>query len=124
MRTNNCTPAVTAGRLAKAEEFFEAASAVDTLVEGYDPAATLYIHAGIAASDVLCCRTLGRHAQGQDHAEAVALLRSVDHTAAKHLATLLKNKTRAGYGSRPLPAGVYEQIQRAATHLIDLVRSL
>lgn len=124
MRTNNCTPAVTAGRLAKAEEFFEAASAVDTLVEGHDPAATLYIHAGIAASDVLCCRALGRHAQGQDHAEAVALLRSVDRTAANHLATLLKNKTRAGYGSRPLPAGAHRQIQRAATHLIDLVRSL
>lgn len=123
MRTTDCTPAVTAGRLAKAEEYFEAASAVDSLVEGFDASATLYIHAGIAAADVVCCRALGRHAQGQSHAEAVALLKTVDRTAARQLATLLKHKTRAGYGSRPLSSSDHKKVQRAATHLIDRIRS-
>ena len=121
MRTNDCTPAVTAGRLAKGEEFYEAATAIDTLVEGFDSAATLYIHAGIAAADVLCCRTLGRHAQGQDHGAAVALVEKVDRAASRHLGILLKYKTRAGYGSRPLSSTDYKRVQRAATHLIDLV---
>lgn len=123
MRTNDCTQAVTAGRLAKAEEFFEAAAMVDTLVEGYDSAATLYIHAGIAASDVLSCRALGRHAQGQNHTDAVALLAKVDRDAARHLATLLKHKTRTGYGSRPLASTDYKKVQRAATQLLELVRA-
>lgn len=122
MRTSNCTAAVVGGRLAKAQEFFEAAATVDTLVDGYDSAATLYIHAGIAASDVLCCRALGRHAQGQDHTGAVALLAKVDQDAARHLATLLKHKTRTGYGARRLGRTDYTKIQRAATKLLELVR--
>lgn len=123
MRTNECTPAVSKGRQAKAEEFFEAATAIDTLVDGHDSAATLYIHAGIAAADVLCCRVLGRHAQGQDHGDGVTLLGQVDKVAARNLATLLQHKTRAGYGARRLSSTDHKKVQRAATHLIDLMRA-
>jgi len=30
-----------------------------------DPAITLLIHAGIAASDAICCARLGEHARGE-----------------------------------------------------------
>lgn len=103
MRTTNCTPAVTAGRRAKAEEFFEAASAVDTLIEGFDSSATLYIHAGIAAADVVRPRARTTR-PGPEPRRGVALLKTVDRTAARHLATLMKHKTRAGYGHDPCRA--------------------
>lgn len=118
-RTNDCTPAITAGRVAKSEEFFDAAEAIDALGQGRDAAATLYIHAGIAAADVLCCRALGRHAQGQNHGEAVELVSAVDKEAGRHLSTLLKHKTRSGYGARSLSSTDYTRVQRAATWLIE-----
>ncbi len=41
-----------------------------------DAAVTLAVHAGIAASDVICCARLGEHAQGKNHGEATGLLRT------------------------------------------------
>lgn len=74
-----CTADMRRGRMRKATGFLEAAN----LLADQPPAEagradaliTLCIHAGAAASDVICCARLGEHAQGDNHAEAVALLR-------------------------------------------------
>lgn len=123
MRTNDCTPAITAGRESKAEEFFASAEAIDALGQGRDAAATLYIHAGIAAADVICCRVLGQHARGQNHGEAIELVSRADKQAARHLSALLKHKTRLGYGARPVSGADYTRVQRAATWLFEAMNA-
>ncbi|BCW61272.1 hypothetical protein [Arthrobacter sp. StoSoilB22] len=95
-----------------AEEHYEVADAV----------ATLCIHAGIAASEAICIARLGHFAQGQDHNDAVALLKSVDGGAAKHLTTLLGMKTRAGYGYNPINAEQLKKAVRAMGPLLDYAR--
>ena len=60
--------------------------------------------AGIAASDSICCRTLGKCAKGQNHNEAVALLKSappIGKSVATDLATFVKVKNKAQYSTRP-----------------------
>ena len=122
MTPKRCDAATRAGRLAKAKGFFEAARTVETLDdEGSlgDASVTLYVHAGIAAADVVCCARLGRHAHGQDHNEAVALLRRVDGEAAKHLERLLKLKTKAGYSAQSVSPTDARSAGRAAEHLVE-----
>lgn len=72
-RTKNCSERVRKGRLAKANEFLDAALLVDE--EMTDAAVNLYVLAGIAAADVICCAKLGKHAVGENHAEAILLLK-------------------------------------------------
>ena len=48
-----------------------------------DTAVTLYVHAGIAAADVICAVSLGMYAQGDSHQDAVKLLASADAAACK-----------------------------------------
>lgn len=62
---------------------------------------TLAVHAGIAASDVICMARLGEYSASGSHDEAVALLKKVAPDASKHLARLLSLKTKAGYTHRP-----------------------
>ncbi len=78
LRVQPCTAATIEGRRARAIEFFEsAADERDQHAERANAGVTHCILAGIAAADVICCRALGRHAQGDNHVQAVALLRSV-----------------------------------------------
>ena len=55
--TRECNTAVTAGRLSKAVEFFDATEHLQDDMP--NAAGDLFIAAGIAASDVLCCMRLG-----------------------------------------------------------------
>lgn len=58
-RERECDRAMTEGRRARAEQFAQAASFVEELRDGEDDLAealvTLWVHAGIAAADVVCC---------------------------------------------------------------------
>jgi len=112
------------GRLRKAEQFLEAAELVvdDKPRDVSDAYVTLCVHAGIAASDVICCARLGEHAQGESHAHAVALLRTADKDAAKHLSTLLGLKTKSGYSHMPVTAGELKRAGRAAEALAEAAR--
>lgn len=124
-RTKKCSPAVRAGRLAKAEQFWEAASIIEELVdEGdlVDAYITLCVHAGIAAADVMCCARLGVHATGQSHDEAKALLRKIDKTAERHLGTLLAMKTFSGYSSQTSSLTNRTRARRAAAALLEAAR--
>lgn len=125
-RTATCTAAFRAGRLRKAQQFFDAADTLDTLVDDetelIEASITLCIHAGIAAADVICCTRLGRHALGQDHSQAIELLRSVDVEASKRLGTLLSLKTKAGYSAVASSPADRKRVVRAAEQLLTTAR--
>jgi hypothetical protein len=101
----------------------EAANLIETLAdEGRDIAdayVTLCVHAGIAAADVMCCARLGRHARGDDHGSAVALLERAGPDLAKHLRVLLGLKTKAGYTAIPVSGSDHIRAGRAARALVD-----
>jgi hypothetical protein len=122
MRTNDCAPRARDGRLAKARQFAEAASAVLTLTDEADEVAdafvTLAVHAGIAAADVICCARLGVHANGERHDDAVALLKRADPAAAKALRVLLGMKTSAGYSAMPVSTTDRRRAERAMDALL------
>lgn len=126
MRTQPCTVAIRQGRLRKAEQFLSAADLVRDLAKEHDDVAdafaTLCVHAGIAASDVICCARLGKHAQGENHSETVALLKTTDKAAASHLSALLALKTKSGYSHTPINPGEFKRSGRAAEALVEAAR--
>ena len=98
--TKRCATSTRAGRMAKARQFLVATETVATVVDDQEIAdafVTLCVHAGIASADVICCARLAMYHSGENHNEAVALLVSVDKTAAKQLKALLDMKTKSGY---------------------------
>jgi hypothetical protein len=116
---------VRAGRLAKAKQFLQVADDARELAkddEVIDAVVTLYVHAGIAAADAICAKSLNKHAQGENHRAAVELLASVDKKAARHLDTLLKMKTRAGYGYDSVSKSNLTSAERAANQLVALAQ--
>jgi hypothetical protein len=125
-RMQPCTAATVEGRLARAVEFFE--SAEDERREHPERAnawVNHYVLAGIAAADVICCRALGRHAQGDNHVQAVALLRSVQPDGVElsvALGVLLGMKTKAGYGERSVSGEDRIRAPRRAKQLVDAAR--
>ena len=121
-RTVAADKSVQQGRLAKAKQFLRVADDAGELTnqESRDDArVTLYVHAGIAAADAICAGALGRHPQGQEHREAIALLASVNKEASKSLAFLLAMKTRAGYGHDPISRTKLASAERAARSLVQ-----
>lgn len=122
-RLRPCDNAITEGRLSKAKQFREAAVVLrdvsDDETEVGDAFVTLCVHAGIAASDVLCCRALGHHVQGDTHHEAIAELRKVDKDLARDLQALLGMKTRAGYSDAGVTANQRKRAFRSANRLVD-----
>lgn len=120
-----CTPNEAKGRLAKAEQFFDAAETIRQFADHEsdvgDAYVTLCVHAGIAAADAICCHELQQHAQGQNHNDAVQLIRQVKPDGKQlgaALARLLKYKTRAGYSAIPVNADMRKQSREAATKLL------
>ena len=129
MKTRKCDQAEARGRLLKAEQFLESAETVRELADDEsdvgDAVVTMCVHAGIAAADVLCCIALGVHAQGEDHAEAVGLVRRVHPDGdemSKALRMLLGMKTKAGYSSRSVNADDRKRALRAAERLVTAAR--
>jgi len=82
----------------------------------------LCVHAGIAASDVICCTSLGEHAQGENHDEAIGLLAKADKDVVKHLRTLLNLKTKAGYSHTRATPDEFKRAGRAAEALVEKAR--
>lgn len=107
-------------RLGKAENFLQVAQAA--LGSNNDPAASDAVLAGIAAADAVCCHRLGRRSAGDDHGEALSLLRQADHTLESSLRRLLGSKHRAQYDARPISEGEAEQAVKRAGRLVDAAR--
>ena len=84
-----CTSQTIAGRRRKAFRFAQAFDEVHALADDandiIDVCVTLAVHAGIAASDVICCSTLGYHSQTRDHHDAIGLLRKSDGRLHPHI---------------------------------------
>lgn len=118
--TRECDTAVTTGRLSKAIEFFDAAE----LLEGDMPTAAgdLFVNAGIAASDVICCVRLGMHSNSGTHNDAVTLLKEADKRSEKQLNTLLGLKNKAAYTHEALSIAECKKMNRAATHLLETAK--
>lgn len=127
-RTTDCDAGARRGRFRKAEQFADAAELTlelaDEASDVADAYITLCVHSGIAAADVICCARLGRMSRGEDHNEAVELLRSADREAAPHLRTLLQMKTRAGYSHMPASANDVKRAGRAMESLMARARPL
>jgi len=115
------------GRLAKAEQFANAAVVVHELADDAtdiaDAYVTLCVHAGIAAADVICAARLGEHSRGENHDEAVTLLATVDRAAAGHLRALLNMKTLAGYSHTPISGERARRAGRAMEALVEAARA-
>ena len=102
MKYRTCAPGEAGKRLSAARKFPEVA---ETYIDDKDPdgrrvAVSNAVHAGIAASDAMCCARLGRHAVGDDHRAAIELVRGIGPTgaeAAKALTALLSTKNKAQY---------------------------
>jgi hypothetical protein len=129
-RLRDCDDAVVRGRLRKAEQFLEAAETIrdfaDDEAEVGDALVTLCVHAGIAASDVICCKALGHYAQGDDHQQAIAELSKVTpggKRLGKDLQILLAMKTFAGYAAPPVSAEERKRAWRRAESLVEAARS-
>lgn len=129
-RQITCTPATRQGRTRKAEQFLLGAETIGEVLDQHDDPdisdayVTLCVHAGIAASDVACCKRLGVHSKGQDHAAAIGLLGQVDSKASQQLTVLLGMKEKAGYSPRPVSGTDRKKAMRAATALGGLARDL
>jgi hypothetical protein len=123
VRTRPCAAAVRQGRLRKAQQFLTAADLVRDLATEHEDVAdayvTLCVHAGIAASDVICCTQLGEHAQGENHSDAITLLKAADKAAAKQLSTLLALKTKSGYSHNQVTPEEFKRAGRAAEALVE-----
>ena len=116
----DCDPTVISGRMHKATEFLDLAEfAEDTHPTA---AADLYIDAGIAAADVICCVRLGMHSNTGNHNEARALLQKADPGSEKYLATLLSLKNKAAYTHEPISAAECKKMNRAADHLVTATK--
>jgi hypothetical protein len=107
--------------LAKAKQFLAAAELIEDSLSGdiTDAYVTVCVHAGIAAADVICCARLGRYAQGDSHAESVALLKKANAAdAAKRLEVLLGMKAKAGYTHLSASTTEAKRAGRAAKDLV------
>jgi hypothetical protein len=103
-KKKKCTPEIQVGRLNKAEQFLRAAEIISESIEDSqlaDAYITLCVHAGIAASDSICCSRLGEHSVGSDHRSAVAFLAQIDEVSSIHLKALLDMKGHSGYSKHP-----------------------
>ena len=126
-RTVRADDAIRRGRLSKAEQFADAAIAVDLLADEAadvaDAYVTLCVHAGIAAADAICAARLGEYSRGESHDEAVTLLATIDKALAAHLRALLTVKTLAGYSHTPVSGERARRAGRAMDALVEAARA-
>lgn len=126
VKTTGCPPEVQAGRLRKARGFLRAADIIEPYISEdvnlADAYLTLCVHAGIAASDVICCAKRQMHSIDPDHKSAVAFLAEVDEPNSVHLDTLVSVKTQSGYTHIHATPELCENVKAAATVLVNAAR--
>lgn len=103
-------------RLSEARLYLSAAELLDSGAAAENKVAgSNAILAGIAAADAICGLALGERSAGDDHAQAVSLLKKATHPstkAANSLKRLLVQKTPVQYGADAI----------SATEAADLIR--
>lgn len=121
-RTKTCTTAFRVGRLRKANQFYEAAELIAE--ELPDASVDLFVDAGIAAADVICCARVGIYAVGDNHIDAVALLKRAEVLMERHLWTLLNLRSKIAYTEHPATAEERKKASRAAEAMIEAARRI
>lgn len=125
-RTRPVSSAQVRAYVGKAEEYLSAAT---TELDADRPiaATSLAIHAGINAADAVTGVRLGVRAAGQDHDEAIGLLRTAgpDGVAvAKELGRLLPMKNRAEYEPDDIPKSEAARAVERARRIVDVALRL
>lgn len=115
-----CNSAIARGRLGKAIEFIEAAELLES--DSPNAASDLFVDAGIAAADVICCAALGKHSSSSSHNDAVNLLARADPESAKDLSALLGLKNKVSYTHRSLSPDEHKRASRAAGRLVEAAK--
>ncbi|GAA4628647.1 hypothetical protein [Cellulomonas oligotrophica] len=87
---------------------------------------SLAVLAGIAAGDAICGHALKQRSRGQDHHQAVDLLRQVRNAgpAVRALSYLLDIKDAAQYGTGALPADKTAHALRSAQTVVEQMNLL
>lgn len=121
-RTRECPEGTRLGRLKKAIEFHDAA----VLIEAHAPNASvdLFVDAGIAAADVICCSRLGVYAAGENHNDAISLLAQAESGVERHLRTLLNLKSKVAYTHQSVTKDDRRRASRAAEALVEAARRI
>lgn len=89
-------------------------------------AVSLYVLAGIAASDAICGAAIGERWRGDNHRGAVSLLREaiIDQAPGKSLDTLLDLKDAAHYSTAIIDVAAEKRAGRASALLVAKAREL
>lgn len=89
-------------------------------------AVSLYVLAGISASDAVGAGAVGERWRGEDHGGAIRFLRTAvpDDRPSKHLSTLLDLKDIAHYSTALITAEAQRRAARASSALIEKARSV
>ncbi|MGH9024472.1 MAG: HEPN domain-containing protein [Acidimicrobiia bacterium] len=125
-RTRPVNAAQAQAYVSKAGEYLSAATS-ELDADRPIAATSLAIHAGINAADGVTGMRLGQRAAGQDHEEALVLLRTAgpDGTAvAKELARLLPMKTRAEYEPNEVSRADASKAVEHARRIVEVARRL
>lgn len=110
----------------KAEEYL-AAAAAELDADRAIAASSLAIHAGINATDAVTGMRLGQRAAGQDHDEALVLVRAAGPDGvevAKELGRLLPLKTRAEYEPDNIPKADAAKAVERARRVVEVARRI
>jgi hypothetical protein len=104
-----------------AQKYLEAAllAATEEGPAANNVVAGICVLAGIAGGDAICLTAIGQRYAGQDHAEAARFLGKVDREAGKRLASLVRLKPIAHYGSGFVSDEDRTRALRAAEALVE-----
>lgn len=116
------TAETTRERRTRAIEFWQSAEDLREFDGDGNSIVSLFVLAGIAASDAICGARLGEYAQGESHADALAVLKRADPTLVASLQRLLSRKTEWAYGGAGVSAARIETARAAATKLVEAAR--
>ncbi|MGI8751311.1 MAG: hypothetical protein ACR2MN_03190 [Acidimicrobiales bacterium] len=110
------------GGWTRPKQFLAAAESIEDSSSGEiaDAYVTLCVHAGIAAADVICCARLGRHAQGDSHVEAVALLNKANAADSARRLEVLLGRVEGGLHAPPVVINGREEGRLAAKDLVEV----
>ena len=128
-RTQDCTLVEARTRLAQAKSMvFVAGLVLDDPDDVAFPsvAVALAVLAGIAASDAACCAALRKRPRAQSHAEATAVVGTINPNGkamSRHLAELLGVKDESHYGLRLVTEAKARNLLRSAERLLELAES-
>lgn len=122
-RAEACGRAEAKTRLNQALMFRDVAALVidESVDSAPGVAAALAVLAGIAAADAACCAELGERSRGQDHRQAIELVRRIPGDGAKmanDLAALLDIKDAAHYAPVVFSRGTARTALRRMVRLV------